>query len=193
VALIFAIRMFFKKRQEAQDKLREKEQSYLVPEEGGVLQKNSKDADGNIKLRLGAKIKITHDTYIFRFSFSDPDYTFGLPIGQHVIFSANIPTTEHPEGELIERKYTPITTVRHQSYVDFVIKIYRKNVHPRFPDGGIMTQYLEGLSQGQEMLMCGPKGRLCYEGFGKIKISGKLITKKTIGLVSGGTGITPCY
>ena len=40
-----------------------------------------KDADGNITLKLGKKIKITSDTYIFRFSFPDPDYTFGLPIG----------------------------------------------------------------------------------------------------------------
>jgi len=52
---------------------------------------------------------------------------------------------------------------------------------------------LESLTQGQEMLMKGPSGRLCYEGFGKINISGKLVTKKTIGLIAGGTGITPCY
>jgi NAD(P)H-flavin reductase len=71
----------------------------------------SKDADGNIKLRLGKKIQITHDTYIFRFSFTDPDQTFGLPIGGHVIFSATIPTKEHPEGELVQRKYTPISTI----------------------------------------------------------------------------------
>ena len=43
------------------------------------------------------------------------------------------------------------------------------------------------------MLMEGPKGRLAYQGFGKILISGKEVTKKNIGLVSGGTGITPCY
>ena len=99
----------------------------------------AKDKDENIKLRLGKKIKITDDTYIFRFSFTDPDHTFGLPIGNHVIFSANIKTKEHPEGELIERKYTPTTTVSSTGCVDFVIKIYRKDVVPRFPDGGIMT------------------------------------------------------
>lgn len=81
-----------------------------------------------------------------------------------------MPTPEHPEGELVERKYTPISTIQNNGYVDFVIKIYRKNVHPRFPDGGIMTQYLESLENGNYMLMQGPKGRLAYEGFGKIKI-----------------------
>ena len=114
-------------------------ESFLVPKEGGVLQKMRRDADGNIKLKLGKKIKISDDTYIFRYSFSDPDHSFGLPIGGHVIFSANIKTKEHPEGELVERKYTPTSTVQNYGYVDFVIKIYRKNVHPRFPEGGIMT------------------------------------------------------
>ena len=88
-----------------------KELSFLVPKEGGVLQKMTKDSDENITLKLGKKIKLTHDTYIFRFSFTDPDLTFGLPIGQHVIFSATIPTKEQPKGELISRKYTPISTI----------------------------------------------------------------------------------
>jgi len=126
----------------------------------------SKDSDGNVILKLAKKIKITSDTYIFRFSFPDPDWSFGLPIGQHVIFSANMPTKAKPEGELVCRKYTPTSTLLTTGYVDFVIKIYRKDVHPRFPDGGVMTQYLETLEPGAQMLMEGPKGRLAYQGFG---------------------------
>lgn len=142
---------------------------------------------------MAKKIKITSDTFIFRFSFPDPDYTFGLPIGQHVIFSANIPTKENPNGELVQRKYTPTSTIFNNGYVDFVIKVYRKNVHPRFPDGGVMTQYLEGLENGEHMLMEGPKGRLAYEGFGNFLITKKPIRRTRIGMVAGGTGITPCY
>ena len=55
-----------------------------------------KDNDNNITLKLGKKIKLTHDTYIFRFALPDPDWSFGLPIGNHVIFSATIPTKEKP-------------------------------------------------------------------------------------------------
>lgn len=106
----------------------------------------SKDEDGYIKLKLGKKIKITGDTFIFRFSFKDPDHTFGLPIGKHVFFAATMPTLENQTGELVERKYTPISSVQNSGYVDFVIKIYRKNVHPRFPEGGLMTQYLESIN-----------------------------------------------
>lgn len=90
-----------------------------------------------------------------------------------MIFSATIPTKEHPEGELIQRKYTPTSGILNTGYVDFVIKIYRANVHPRFPDGGIMTQYLEKLEAGAEMLMEGPKGRLAYRGFGNFLINNK--------------------
>lgn len=60
-----------------------------------------KDKEDNITLKLGRKLKITGDTFIFRFSFKDPDHTFGLPIGKHVFFSANMPTKENPSGELV--------------------------------------------------------------------------------------------
>lgn len=42
--------------------------------------------------------------------------------------------------------------------------------------------------------MEGPKGRLKYEGLGNFVITKKPVTGKTkIGLIAGGTGITPCY
>jgi len=42
--------------------------------------------------------------------------------------------------------------------------------------------------------MEGPKGRLKYEGQGNFVITKKPVTGKTkIGLIAGGTGITPCY
>ncbi|TNV76881.1 hypothetical protein FGO68_gene11560 [Halteria grandinella] len=104
-----------------------------------------------------------------------------------------MPTPENPKGEEVERKYTPVSSVRNNGTVDFVIKIYRKNVHPRFPEGGIMTQYLESLEAGQSLLMRGPLGQLEYHGFGKFLIKKQILQKKKIGMVAGGTGITPCY
>jgi len=47
---------------------------------------------------------------------------------------------------------------------------------------------------GDHMLMEGPKGRLFYEGHGNFNIAKKPVTgKMKIGMISGGTGITPCY
>ncbi len=104
-----------------------------MPKEGGALQRLPKDEDGFISLVLIEKIQITHDTNIFRFGFPDPEMTLGLQIGGHVMFKANI------DGKDEYRKYTPITDVTRKSFVDFVIKIYRANVHPKFPEGGKMS------------------------------------------------------
>ena len=113
----------------------------------------------------------------------------GLPVGNHVMFHAKV------GGKDILRKYTPISAVKDQTYVDFVIKIYRKNVVPKFPEGGLMTQYLESLEIGETMLMSGPHGRLGYEGFGRFNLKSRPVTqvKTKIGHIAGGTGITPIY
>ena len=49
------------------------------------------------------------------------------------------------------------------------------------------------MEPGDSMLMEGPKGRLAYEGFGNFVITKKSVKKTRIGMVAGGTGITPCY
>ena len=159
-----------------------------MPKEGGALQRLKKDQDGFISLILTEKIKITHDTYIFRFGFPDPEMTFGMPIGNHVMFKAKI------NGQDEYRKYTPITDVSRKSFVDFVIKIYRANVHPKFPQGGKMTQYLENLVVCDVLQLSGPKGKYNYLGYGDFTESGKQLKRKThIGHLAGGTGITPCF
>lgn len=42
--------------------------------------------------------------------------------------------------------------------------MYLKNEHPRFPDGGKMSQYLERLPIGGEMEVKGPLGHFHYIG-----------------------------
>ena len=94
----------------------------------------------------------------------------------------------------MERKYTPISQITQRGYIDFLIKVYRKNVHPKFPDGGLMSQYMENMELGQKMLMYGPKGRLQYLGNGDFLIGKEhVLGVNRIGLIAGGTGITPCY
>ena len=64
-----------------------------------------------MNLKLLEKIDLTHDSFIFRFALPDPEKEFGLHLGGHLLFIANIKTKEHPEGEEITRKYTPISTI----------------------------------------------------------------------------------
>ena len=47
------------------------------------------------------------------------------------------------------------------------MQIYLKNVHPKFPDGGKMSQYMESLSIGDYLDIRGPSGLLIYEGLGE--------------------------
>ena len=52
----------------------------------------------------------------------------------------------------------------------FCRQVYFKNTHPKFPDGGKMSQYLENLKIGETIDVRGPTGRLIYLGKGKFSI-----------------------
>ena len=133
---------------------------------------------------------LSHDTRRFRFGLQSSDHVLGLPIGQHISFRYH-----GQDGKLVQRSYTPISSDHNRGYVDFVIKVYFKDTHPKFPDGGKMSQHLEALQIGDKMSMRGPKGSLTYKGRGHIDITsrGDTTSRKvhTIGMVAGGTGITP--
>uniref|UniRef100_A0A3B4BKM2 NADH-cytochrome b5 reductase n=1 Tax=Periophthalmus magnuspinnatus TaxID=409849 RepID=A0A3B4BKM2_9GOBI len=145
--------------------------------------------DPNIKyaLRLVDKEIVSHDTRKFRFALPSPAHVLGLPIGQHIYLSARI------DGKLVVRPYTPVSSDDDKGFVDLVVKIYFKDVHPKFPEGGKMSQYLESLKISDTIDFRGPSGLLVYKGKGKtIKESHPLsLMTKHLGMIAGGTGITP--
>ena len=71
---------------------------------------------------------------------------------------------ERINGELVIRPYTPTSSDDDLGYVDLVIKVYFAGVHPRFPDGGKMSQYLERMQIGSTINFRGPSGHLTYGG-----------------------------
>lgn len=77
------------------------------------------------------------------------------------------------------------------------IKIYYKNTSHDFPDGGIFTQHLDSLKIGESIEISGPSGKTTYIGGGefqhKTNEETQLRKAKNIGLICGGTGITPCF
>ncbi|XP_068611393.1 NADH-cytochrome b5 reductase 3-like [Brachionichthys hirsutus] len=149
--------------------------------------------DPNIKyaLRLIDKQIVSHDTRRFRFALPSVGHILGLPVGQHIYLSARI------DGKLVVRPYTPVSSDDDSGYVDLVVKIYFKNVHPKFPEGGKMSQYLESLRISDTVDFRGPSGLLLYKGKGAFaiqpekKLPAETKTAKHVGLVAGGTGITP--
>ncbi|KAG2467790.1 NB5R1 reductase, partial [Polypterus senegalus] len=142
-------------------------------------------------LRLIDKEVVNHNTRRFRFALPSPKHILGLPVGKHVYLSARI------NGDLVVRPYTPVSSDDDLGFVDLVIKIYFKNKHPSFPEGGKMSQYLESLKVGDMVDFRGPGGLLEYKGKGDFilqsdkKLPGERRSVRSLGMIAGGTGITP--
>ena len=47
-----------------------------------------------------------------------------------------------------------------------LLQVYFKNVHPKFPDGGKMSQYLDNMDVGDFIDVRGPNGHLVYKNKG---------------------------
>jgi len=99
----------------------------------------------------------------YRFKIED-NGELGLPIGQHISLKATI------DGEEVRRSYTP--TLTGPGFFDLVLKIYPQ---------GKMTNHVDKLSIGGKIDVSGPKGKFEY----------KKNMYKEIGMIAGGTGITP--
>ncbi|XP_040140766.1 NADH-cytochrome b5 reductase 2 isoform X2 [Ictidomys tridecemlineatus] len=118
------------------------------------------DPDAKYPLPLIEKEKINHNTRRFRFGLPSPEHVLGLPVGNYVHLMARI------DNDFVIRAYTPVSSDDDKGFVDLIIKIYFKNVHPHYPEGGKMTQYLEKMKIGDTILFRGPTGRLFYQGQG---------------------------
>lgn len=152
-------------------------------------------------VKLGEKIKLSPDTWLFRFSLPKLNMRLGLPIGKHIKFWCPNPKSKvpgewngRPDPEAgakeVERKYTPsLLDSEALGHFDVVIKVYRPN--EKFCDGGKMSQFFGDLQVGGSVDVAGPFGLIEYKGHGKFTVSKKEINAKMLGLMSGGTGITP--
>lgn len=120
-------------------------------------------------LPLVEKTLVAPNVYRLVFELPTPDTVLGLPIGQHVSIKATI------DGATVQRSYTPVSNNSDKGILDLVIKVY--------PDGLLTGKYLANLSVGDEVMFRGPKGAMRYK---------RGLCKK-IGMLAGGTGITPMY
>ncbi|CAL8137175.1 unnamed protein product [Orchesella dallaii] len=150
-----------------------------------------KDNQTKYPLKLVEKRVLSHDTRLFRFELPSKKHILGLPVGQHIHLSAMV------NDSLVVRPYTPTSSDDDLGYMDLVVKVYFRNVHPKFPDGGKLTQYLNDLPLGHTIDVRGPSGKLVYNGTGEFAIrpdkkSEPVLRKvKKVNMVAGGSGITP--
>lgn len=122
------------------------------------------DPNEKYYLPLIEKEELSHDTRRFRFALPSAKHILGLPIGQHIHLIATI------NEELVIRAYTPVSSDDDLGFVDLVIKVYRRGVHPKFPDGGKMSQFVDALNIGDKIAFKGPTGKLQYLGNGHFAI-----------------------
>ncbi|XP_061339508.1 nitrate reductase [NADH] 2-like [Gastrolobium bilobum] len=140
-----------------------------------------------IPCKLVSKTSISHNVILFRFALPFEDQILGLPVGKHIFLCATI------DEKLCMRAYTPTSSVDEVGYFDLVVKVYLKNVHPKFPNGGLMSQHLDSLPIGSFLDVKGPLGHIEYTGRGNFLVHGKHKFAKRLAMLAGGTGITPIY
>jgi len=132
---------------------------------------------------LQKKTVLSRDSFELDFALQTPEHVLGLPTGKHIFLSADI------KGEMVMRRYTPITSDYDIGCVKFVIKAYPPC--ERFPLGGKMSQYVEALEVGQTIDMRGPVGEFDYHGHGKFLKEHEECYATHFNMIAGGTGITP--
>jgi NAD(P)H-flavin reductase/cytochrome b involved in lipid metabolism len=135
-----------------------------------------------LSLALMEKQSLSHDVTVYRFSLTKPNHIFSLDIGKHILLSFE------EDGKIISRAYTPVSPYGDTGFIDFLIKAY---------PNGKMSEHLRRIQIGDTIKMKGPKGKLGYLGNGKFSIRRKgmdeIIQLKRVGMVAGGSGITPMF
>lgn len=125
-----------------------------------------------LSFKLKQRTQLTHNTALFRFALDNPSQVVGLPVASCLLTRAHMGTKDDGSPSFAVRPYTPISPPDARGYFDLIIKVY--------PDGK-MTQHLSSLKVGDALDVKGPIIKLPY----------KPNMKKIIGMVAGGTGITP--
>lgn len=155
-----------------------------------------------MEVQLIERTPLSHDVVQLRFGLPSKNSNLGLPVGKCIkVFGPNKagvkqgewngrPDSETGEDE-IERKYTPTSSDSDLGYFDLVVKVYEPNVPPRFPDGGKISTHLGSLAVGDSLGINGPWGMIEYKGNGLFLNGKKELRKKHIGMMAGGSGITP--
>ncbi|KAL1448199.1 hypothetical protein MTO96_044126 [Rhipicephalus appendiculatus] len=121
--------------------------------------------------------------------FSLPNYTqrLGVRVGEHIMVRALV------GNRILVRPYTPVSPCDRHGTFDIIVKVYRAGVSPQFPQGGLMSQFLDSLQPGDDVQIRGPRGMFVYEGHGTFLTThgDRLPPVKKLGLIAAGSGVTP--
>ncbi|KAK4257376.1 hypothetical protein QN277_006971 [Acacia crassicarpa] len=124
-----------------------------------------------IEFKLQSTARVNHNSKLYRFSF-DPNKKLGLDIASCILTRAPLGQDTEGKPKYVIRPYTPISDPESKGYFDLLIKVY--------PEGK-MSQHFDSLKPGDVVEVKGPIEKLRYTPN----------MKKHIGMIAGGTGITP--
>jgi len=137
------------------------------------------------KFKLIKKEAVNHNSILVRLALPSQQHHIGLPIGKHMYIRG-----KDEAGNDFSRAYTPVSSDDQLGHVDFLIKLY---------PNGMMSNYLRHLNIGDFIEARGPLGKLTYHNYGQFEIHNNIFSKlakphmkrTNIGLIAGGSGITP--
>jgi len=115
--------------------------------------------------KLIEKSKVSPNASLYRFAL-DPDQDLGLPVSSFILVQEDL-----GEEKPVVRPYTPVT-YDEKGHFDLLIKTYPT---------GKYSKHIDSLKIGQSIHVKGPNK--------KIPITPNM--KKSIGMIAGGSGITP--
>ncbi|GET87188.1 NADH-cytochrome b5 reductase, putative [Leishmania tarentolae] len=111
----------------------------------------------------------SHDTRRFYFALDSADDSFSMPVASCIIAKYT-----DADGKDVVRPYTPISSNSTKGHFELLVKKYPK---------GKMGNYVFSMQPGDELLIKGPFEKFSY----------KPNMWKHVGMIAGGTGISPMY
>lgn len=136
--------------------------------EGGALNK-----DQFVEFTLKEIKPYNHDSATLVFELPDGKKP-GMGVASAVVVKAVGDGLKDDKGKDVIRPYTPITSPDTAGHMDFLVKKY---------PGGKMTTYMHSMKPGDKLGIKGPIAKFPY----------KANEFESIGMIAGGSGITPMY
>lgn len=118
-----------------------------------------------LELKLVKKTRYNHNTEVFSFALPDASAPLELPVASYVLCKAAV------DGKEVIRPYTPI----HQDEAGVLTLLVKEY------ESGNLSRYFGTLKEGDRLAIKGPMK----------KIEWSTNFKKEVGMVAGGSGITP--
>jgi len=115
---------------------------------------------------LISKEQVSPNTARYRFGLQTSEHELALPVASYILVKADL-----GEEKPTVRPYTPVT-YDVKGYFELVVKTYKE---------GKMSAHIGNLKIGDKLAIKGPNGKLPYTAN----------MKKNIGMIAGGSGITP--